>query len=105
MCKCLSRTRGCILLIHQFHCRDKTAVHREYVQNLAVRKNIPLQALDQLMHPDACLASVFLAHGKRFHMRIELTPLSSPIRADLFFSDNLAALRSLGPTYVLGHQC
>jgi hypothetical protein len=31
--------------------------------------------------------------------------LSSPIAADLFFSDNLAALRSLGPTHVLRHQC
>jgi hypothetical protein len=89
----------------QGHRRDKTAVHSEYVQNLAVRKNIPLKALDELVHPDACLASVFLGHCKRFDMGIELTPLSSPVGADLVFSDNLAALRSLGPAHVLRHQC
>ena len=55
------------------------------MENLAVRKNIPLKALDELVHPDAGLASVFLGHCERFDMGIELTPLSSPIGADLFF--------------------
>src|SRR5215831_1627971 len=38
-------------------------------------------------------------------MGIELAPLSSPIGADLFLSDNFAALRSLGPAHILHHQC
>src|SRR6266404_5502 len=105
MYECGRRTSGWIGLIPEVHCRDKTAVHSEYVQNLAIRKNIPLKALDELVHPDACLASVFLGHCKRFDTGIELTPLSSPVGADLFLSDNLAALRSLGPAHVLRHQC
>jgi|GEM_PF-1043921 hypothetical protein len=91
--------------VPEVHGYDKTAVHGEYVKNLAVRKNIPLKALDELVHPDADLASVFLGYRKRFDMGIELTPLPGPIAADLFFSDNLAALRSLGPAHVFGHQC
>jgi hypothetical protein len=67
------------------------------VKNLAVRKNIPLKALDELVHPDAGLASVFLGHGKRFDMRIELTLLSSPIAADLFLSDDLVAVSGPQP--------
>ena len=105
MCECGRRTSGCIGLIAEVHGCDKTAVHGEYVDNLAVRKNIPFKTLDELVHPDAGLASVFLGHCKRFDMGIELTSLSSPIVADLFFSDNLAALRSLGPAHVLRHQC
>jgi hypothetical protein len=105
MYECGRRTSGWIGLIPEVHCRDKTAVHSEYVQNLAVRKNIPLKALDELVHPDACFASVFLGHCKRLDMGIEFTPLSSPVGADLFFSDNLPALRSLGPAHVLRHQC
>ena len=52
MCECGRRTSGWIGLIAEVHCCDKTVVHREYVQNLAVRKNIPLKALDELVHPD-----------------------------------------------------
>jgi hypothetical protein len=51
-----------------------------------------LKVLDALMHPDANLASAFLGDFQRFDMAIELAPLSSPVGADLFFSDNLAAL-------------
>jgi hypothetical protein len=58
MYECGRRTSGWIGLIPEVHCRDKTAVHSKYVQSLAVRKNIPLKALDELVHPDACLASV-----------------------------------------------
>ena len=39
---------------------DKTAVHSEYVKNLAVRKNTPLKALHELVHPDANLADTML---------------------------------------------
>jgi hypothetical protein len=99
------RTGGCIGLIPEVHSCDKIAAHGEYVENLAVEKNIPLKALDELVHSDTGLASVFLGHCERFDMGIELTPLSSPIGADLFFSDNLAALRGLGPAHVLRHQC
>src|SRR5271154_7461162 len=105
MCECGRRTSGWIGLIPEVHGCDKTAVHSEYVENLAVGKYIPLKALDELVHPDAGLAPVFLGHCERFDMGIELTPLSSPIGANLFFSDNLATLRSLGPAHVFGHEC
>src|ERR1700679_623222 len=98
------RTSGCIGLIPEVHGCDKTTAHGEYVENLAVGKNIPLKALDELVHPDARLGSIFLGHCERFDMGIELTPLSSPIGTDLFFSDNLAALGSLGPAHLLRHQ-
>ena len=97
MCECGRRTSGWIGLIPEVHGCDKTAVHSEYVENLAVRKNFPLKALDELVHPDTGLASIFLGYRKRFDMGIELTPLSSPVGADLVLSDDLAALRSLGP--------
>src|SRR5260221_12031456 len=103
MCECGRRTCGWIGLIPEVHGCDKTAVHCEYVENLAVRKNISLKALDMLVHPDAGLASVFLGHCERFDMVIELIPLSTLIGADLFFSDNFAALPSLVPSYVFGH--
>jgi hypothetical protein len=48
------------------------------------------------MHPDANLASVFLGHRKGFDMGIELTPLSSPIGADLFFSTTLPPSEAFG---------
>jgi hypothetical protein len=64
-----------------------------------------LKALDELVHPDADLAPIFLCHRKRFDMRIELTSLSSPIGADLLLSEDLAALRSFGTAHVLRHQC
>jgi hypothetical protein len=35
-----------------------------------------LKALDELVHPDEGLASVFLGHCERFAKGIELTPLS-----------------------------
>ena|GEM_PF-3228719 len=91
------RTSGWIGLIPKVHGCDETALHGEHVKNLAVRKNIPLKALDELVHPDAGLASVFLGHGKRFDMRIELTLLSSPIAADLFLSDDLVAVSGPQP--------
>src|SRR6202171_6740464 len=105
MCECGRRTSGWIGLIPEVHGCDKTAVHSEYVENFAIRKNIPLKALDELVHPDAGLASILLGHRKRFDIRIELTPLSSPVGAGLFLSDDLAALRSPGPAHVLRHQC
>jgi NAD(P)-dependent dehydrogenase (short-subunit alcohol dehydrogenase family) len=105
MGECGRRTSGCIGFIPEVHACDETALHGEHVKNLAVRKDITLKALDELVHSDASPASVFLGHCKRFDMGIELTPLPSPIAADLFFSDNLAALRSLGPAHVLRHQC
>src|SRR5258708_9684012 len=94
MCECGRRTSGWIGVIPEVHGCDKTAVHSEYVQNLAIRKNIPLKALDELVHPDPCLASVFLGHCKRFDMGIELTPLSSPVGADLFLDRKSTRLNS-----------
>ncbi len=105
MCECARWTSSCIGLISEVHGCDKPPVHGKYVENLAVRKNITLKALNNLVHPDAGLASVFLGYCERFDMGIELTPLPGPIGADLFFSDNLAALRSLGSAHVLRHQC
>jgi hypothetical protein len=75
MCECGRRTGDRIGLISKVHGCDETAVHGEYVENLAIRKNIPLKALDELVHPDAGLASIFLGHRKRFDIRIELTAL------------------------------
>src|ERR1700758_5251701 len=101
MCECGRRTSDRIGLISKVHGCDQTTVHGEDVENLAIRKNIPLKALDELVHPDADPACIFLGHRKRFNIRIELTPLSSPVGADLFLSDDSAALGSLGPAHVL----
>jgi hypothetical protein len=38
MCECGRRTSGWIGLIPEVHGCDKTAIHSEYVENLAVRK-------------------------------------------------------------------
>src|SRR5258708_33857014 len=100
MRECGRRTSSWIGLIPEVHGCDKTAVHSEYVENLAVRKNIPLKALDELVHPDAVLASVFLGHCERFDMVIDLPPLSSPIGAVRFFSENFASTQSHGPAPV-----
>src|SRR2546430_2115568 len=67
----LGSTSGCIGLIAEVHGCDKTAVHGEYVENLAVRKNIPFKTLDELVHPDAGLASVFLGHCNSPHCRVQ----------------------------------
>src|SRR5580704_3837867 len=104
MCERGRRTRSLIGLIPKIHSRDKTVVHSKYVENFAVRQNIPLKTLDELVHPDANLVSVSLGDCQRFDMGIEFAPLSSPIGADLILSDNFAALRSLGPAHVLRHQ-
>jgi len=66
MCEGGRRTSNCIGLTPEVHGCDKTVAHSEYVENLAVRKNIPFKALDELVHPDAGLASIFLGHCKRF---------------------------------------
>lgn len=92
MCESGSRSTSRIGLIPEVHGCDKTVVHSEDVENFAVRKNIALEIPDKLVHPDADSASVFLGDGQRFDMAIELAPLSSPISADLFLSDNPAAL-------------
>src|SRR5665213_681911 len=105
MCECSRRASTRIGLIPEIHGRDETTLHSEHMNDLAVRKNITLKALDELMHPDANHAAIFLADRKRLNMRIELTPLPSPIGADFFFPNHLAALRSPGPTHVFRHQC
>ena len=105
MCECGRRISSWFGLIPEVHGCDQPAVHGEYVENLAVRKNIPLTTPDELVDPDAGLTSVLPGDCERLDMGIELTPLSGPISADLFFSDNRAAFRSLGPAHVLSHQC
>ena len=60
MCECGRRTSSWIGLTPNGHGYDKTAVQGEYVENLAVRYNIPLQTLDELVHPDADVATVSL---------------------------------------------
>lgn len=98
------RSGGWIAIITEGHCRDKTAANSEDVHNLAVRENGALKRLDELMHPDSSLVSVFLGHCKRFDIGIELTPLSSPVGADLVLANHLAALRRFGPAHVSRHQ-
>jgi len=78
MCEGGRRTSNCIGLTPEVHGCDKTVAHSEYVENLAVRKNIPFKALDELVHPDAGLASIFLviASGSKygsnsFHCRVQ----------------------------------
>jgi hypothetical protein len=105
MRECGRRTSGWIGVTLKIHGCDKTGVHSEDVENFAVRQNIPLKTFDELVDPDADLASVSLGDCQWFDMGIELAPLSSPIGADLFLSDSFAALRGPGPVYVLGHQC
>jgi hypothetical protein len=102
MCEC-GRWTSSIFLTSEVHGRDKTAVYGENMENLAVRKNITFKTLDELVHPDPGPASVFHGYCNRFDVGIELTPLPSPIGADLFFSDNFAALRSFGPDHVFRH--
>lgn len=70
----------------------------------AVRKNASLEILDELVHPDADLAAVGLRDGQGIDVAIEFSPLPSPIGANLFLSDNFAALGSLGPTHVFRHE-
>ncbi len=91
MCERGRRTVGWIDLIPEVHACDETALHGEYVMNLAVRENIPLKTLDELVYLDAGPAYTFLGHRKWFDMGIELVPLSSPIGADLFLSDIVPA--------------
>jgi len=90
------RTSNCIGLTPEVHGCDKTVAHSEYVENLAVRKNIPFKALDELVHPDAGLASLFLGHCKRFDIRIELIPLSSPVGGICSFPTTLPPSDALG---------
>jgi hypothetical protein len=45
MYECGRPTGGCIGLIPEVHGCDKIALHSEYVENLAVRKNIALKLL------------------------------------------------------------
>jgi hypothetical protein len=97
MYECGRRSGVWIAIITEGHCRDKTADHSEDVHSLAVRKNGALKRLDELMHPDSYLVSVFHGHCNRFDMGIELTPLSSPVGADLFFANHLTALGRFRP--------
>ena len=91
MGECGSGT-SCIGLIPKVHRCDETFAHGEYVENFAVRKNIPFKISDDLVHSDSDPASIFHGYCQRFDMTIELTPLSSPISTDLFLSGNPAAL-------------
>lgn len=91
MCEC-GRRSSCNGLIFEVHDCDKAVVHGEYMVDIAVGKNVPVKTLDELVHSDGGPATVFLRDCKWFDMGIELTPLSSPIGVDFFFSDNLAAL-------------
>ncbi len=69
--------------------------HGEYVENFAVRKNIPFKIPDELVHSDSDPASIFLGYCQRFNIVIELTPLPSPISTDLFLSDLSIILSSI----------
>lgn len=60
MCECNRWTSGWIGSIPEVHGCDETVLHGEHVKNLTVRKNTTLKAPDELAHPDAGLASVFL---------------------------------------------
>ena len=104
MCECGRWTRTWIGLITEVHTFDETVVDGKHVEYLAVRKNVALKTLDELVHSDAGPAAVYLADCKRFDMWIEFAPLSHPIRTDLFLSDNLAAFGSFGPAHVLRHE-
>jgi hypothetical protein len=53
MCECGRRTCDRIGLISKVHGCDEIGVHGEFMENLAIRKYIPLKALDELVHPEA----------------------------------------------------
>jgi hypothetical protein len=91
MRECGGRTI-CIHLIPGVQDCDETVVQGEYMEDFAVRKNIPFKISDHLVHSDLDPASILLGDCQRFGMAIELTRLPSPISADLFLSDNPAAL-------------
>src|SRR5215470_12009552 len=55
MFECGRRTSSWIGLIPKVHGCDKTGVHGEYVENFAIRYNIPLKVPDELVHSDADL--------------------------------------------------
>lgn len=54
------RTSISIGLIAELHGCDETVLHGEYVENFAIGKDISLKAPDDLVHPDADLASAFV---------------------------------------------
>jgi hypothetical protein len=58
MCEC-GRWTSSIFLTSEVHGRDKTAVYGENMENLAVRKNIPIKTLDELVHPDSAELRLF----------------------------------------------
>jgi hypothetical protein len=59
--------------IPEVHGCDETVVHGEYVENFAVRKNIPFKIPDELVHSDSDPASIpprllpAVQHGRRTH--------------------------------------
>ena len=68
MGECISRTIVGIGLIPKVHGCDEAALHRECVENIAIPQYSLFEALDELVHPDADLAAIFLGHRKRFGM-------------------------------------
>jgi len=104
MCKCGGRRSVLAGFVSEVHGCDEAVPRGEDVENLAVGKDIALKVLDDLMDVDADLVCFFGGDGEWFDVGIELTPLARPVRADFFFADNLASLRSLRPGHVFGHE-
>jgi len=74
------------------------------VPHLGIRKNIATNAFHELMNFDLGNAAFMVDHLERFHVRIELLPLTGPVGPNLFFPDDTSALRRLGPADVLTHE-
>ena len=104
MGECGGGAGGWIRLVSEIHGCDEAGVHGEDVENFAVGEDIARKALDELVDPNAELASVFLGDCQWFDMGVELSPLAGPIGADRFFADDLAAFGGFGSAHVGRHQ-
>jgi len=95
---------GSIGFVAEVHGCDEAVFESENVEDFAVEEDIPLKALDELVDADAELTFGVGGDRERFDVGIELGPLASPVGADLFFANDLAALGGFGPGDVFGHE-
>src|ERR1700723_1147575 len=95
------RARFASLEVHAF---NKTVRDGINVPDFAIRKDITTKAFHELMNFDDGNATFLVDYLKWFHVRIKLFPLTSPVGPNLFFPDDTAAFRCLGPANVLTHE-
>ena len=75
------RARFAFFEVHAF---DETVRDGINVPHLAIRQNVAPETLHELVNFDISLAPFTVDYFNRFHMRIELLPLTGPVGTDLF---------------------